>query len=99
MSEQQDHRIVEVLRHAAPPVRDPAFRLRVLERREQRQFKRRLYIMLAGMTAILLVSAVSITLCGAALEMTGAPAAVVAATSACLAFRHSLAQVLRHFRI
>ena len=36
MSEQQDYRIAELLRRTAPPARDPLFRLRVLERREQR---------------------------------------------------------------
>jgi hypothetical protein len=71
----------------------------VLERREQRQFQRRLYIMFAGVIAIVLVSTLAVTLGGAALETTGALVVGVAVASACLAFQHSLTQILRHFRI
>jgi|SRR5690348_2355418 hypothetical protein len=99
MSEQQDHRIPELLRLAAPPARDPVFRLRVLERREQRQFQHRLYIILAGVIAIISVSTWALTLGGGALKTTSASVVVVALACACLAFRHSLPRILRHFRI
>ena len=99
MGEQQDDGIVSLLRQGAPAARDPVFRLQVLERREQRQFQRRLYIMLGGLIAIIIVSTLAITLGGGALEITGAPVAGVAVASACLAFRHGLTRILRHFRI
>lgn len=99
MSEKQDQRIVDLLRTATPPARDPIFRLRVLERREQRQFQRRLYIMLAGAILIILVSTMSIALGGGPLETKGAPVVGVAVASACLAFRQSLTRILKHFRI
>jgi len=98
MSEQQDDRIMELLQRAAPPARDPVFRLRVLERREQRQFQRRLYIMLAGVISIILVATFVMSLGGGALE-TSAPVVGVAVATTCLAFRQSLMRILRHFRI
>ena len=98
MSEQQGDRIVDLLQRAAPPARDPVFRLRVLERREQRQFQRRLYIMLAGVIAIILVSTFSMRLGGGFLE-TSAPVICVAVASTGLAFRQNLTRILRHFRI
>jgi hypothetical protein len=98
MSEQQDDRILELLRQSAPPARDPVFRLRVLERREQRQFQRRLYIMLAGVIAIILVSTFAMSLGGGFLK-TSAPVIAVALASTWLAFRQNLTRILRHFRI
>jgi hypothetical protein len=99
MSEQKDHRILELLQQAAPPPQDPVFRLRVLERREQRQFQRRLYIMLAGVIAIILVSTFVMILGGGILETTSAPLVGVTVVSTCLAFRQNLIRILRHFRI
>lgn len=99
MSEQQDHRIAELLRWAAPAARDPVFRLRVIERREQWLFQRRLYIMLAGIIAIIVVSTLAIIVGGRALEMAGVAVAGVALASACLAFWHGLSRIVRHFRI
>src|SRR5262245_7495535 len=98
MSERQDDRIMELLQRAAPPARDPVFRLRVLERREQRQFQRRLYIMLAGVISIILVATFVMSLGGGTLE-TSAPVVGVAVVTTCLAFRQSLMRILRHFRI
>ena len=65
---------------------------------EQRQFQRRLYIMLAGVIAIILVSSFAMSLGGGILE-TSAPLVGVAIVSTCLAFRQSLTRILRHFRI
>jgi hypothetical protein len=90
MSEDRDDRIVEFLRQAAPPARDPVFRLRVLERREQRQFHGRLFLMLAGLLVIVLITT---------LAPTGVLAVVSALASACLAFRGRLRMVLRRFSI
>jgi hypothetical protein len=97
MSEDRDDRLVEFLCAAAPPPRDPVFRLRVLERREHRQFRRRLFTMLAGVLVILLVSAFAIRMGGRALETMGALAVGAALASAYLAFRGRLLRILRRF--
>lgn len=99
MSEDRDDRIVQFLREAAPPARDPVFRLRVLERREQRQFQRRLFTMLAGLLVILLVSTFAIGMGGGSLKATGALVVGAALASAYLAFRGRLLRILRRFRI
>ena len=98
MDKQQDPRIAELLQQAAPPARDPLFRVRVLERREQREFRHRLYIIVTGGLAILLISGLAIGTGGRALEMTGVPVASIALATTCLAFRKRLAQIVRQFR-
>jgi len=55
-----DRRVADALQHAIPP-RDPAFRLQVLERREQRRFRRRALGSLAAAAAVAAVSVLSIT--------------------------------------
>ena len=97
MSEDRDRRIGNLLRADAPPARDPVFRLRVLERREQRQFQRTLFTILAGALVIVLVSALGIGIGGGALEATGSLVVGAALASAWLAFRGRLLRVLRRF--
>ena len=99
MSEDRDDRIVEYLRQAAPPARDPVFRLRVLERREQRQFQRRLFTMLAGVLVIILISTFAISTRGGALGATGVLVAGAALASGYLVFRGRLLRILRRFGI
>jgi len=99
MSEDRDDRIVEYLRQAAPPARDPVFRLMVLERREQRQFQWRLFTMLAGVLVIILLSTFAISTGGGALGATGVLVAGAALASAYLAFRGRLLRILRRFSI
>ena len=97
MSEAQDQRIADLLRAAAPPARDPVFRLSVLELREQRLFQRRLFTMLAGVLVI--------ALCcfrerrREPLRRRPALAGVAALASAYLAFRGRLLEILRRFSI
>jgi hypothetical protein len=99
MSEDRDDRIVELLRAAAPPARDPVFRLKVLERREHRQFQRRLFTMLAGVLVILLGSTFAISIGGGALKTTGALVVATAIASGYLAFRGRLLRILMRFSI
>jgi hypothetical protein len=99
MTEDQDHRLSDLLRAEAPPARDPAFRLKVLERRERRQFQRTSFTILAGALVIVLVAALGIRIGGMALQ-NGASLIVVAAfASAWLAFRGRLLRVLRRFSL
>ena len=54
-----DDRITAAVRHDAPPPRDPAFRLQVLERRERQRFRRRAVHALAAAAAVASVSALA----------------------------------------
>ena len=99
MSEDRDDRIVQFLREAAPPARDPVFRLKVLERREQQQFQRRLFTMLGGALLIILASVFAIGIKGAALETAGVLITGAALASSYLAFRGRLLRILRRFSI
>jgi hypothetical protein len=99
MSEDRDQRIVDLLREYAPPARDPLFRLKVLERRERRQFQRRSFTMLAGALVIILISTLAVSSEGGSLETTGALAVGTALASGYLAFRGSLLRIFRRFSI
>ncbi|MBZ5578406.1 MAG: hypothetical protein LAP40_17725 [Acidobacteriia bacterium] len=99
MSEDRDNRLVELLRADAPPERDPVFRLKVLERREQRQFQRRLLTMLAGMLVILVGMGFAISLGNGALAPTGALIVGAALVSGYLAFRGQVRRILGRFSL
>ena len=99
MTEDRDDRIVEFLREQAPPARDPVFRVKVLERREHRQFQRRLLTMLAAALVIILVATFGVSIGGGALETTGALVVGTALASAYLAFRGRLLRILKRFSI
>ena len=99
MTEDRDDRIVDLLKAAAPPAQDPVFRLKVLERREHRQFHRRMLTMLAGVLVIILASTLAISIGEGALVTTGALAVGVALASGYLAFRGRLRLILGRFSI
>jgi hypothetical protein len=61
-----DERITTALRHDAPPARDPAFRLQVLERREQQRFRRRALHALTAGAAVAVVSVLTVSAGGEA---------------------------------
>ena len=56
-----DERITAALQHDAPPPRDPMFRIRLLERREQQRFRLRALGALAGAGGVLVVSALTVS--------------------------------------
>ena len=99
MSEDQDQRIADLLREHAPPARDPVFRIKVRERREQRRFQRRSLTLLAGGLSIILVSAFALGIGGRALQTTAAPIVGAVLAGAYPAFRRGLPQILRRFGI
>ncbi len=99
MSEDRDDRIAHLLNAAAPPARDPLFRLRVMELRERRQFQRRSYTMLAAALLILLLATFGVRKGGQALETTGALIVFAALVSGYLAFRGRVLQTLRRFSL
>ena len=92
---EQDPKIVSFLLNAAPPERDPVFRLRVLEGREKRMFRRRLFTMSAGLILIGLVAAFGVGIGGGAPVIKGLLTVAAAFCSAWLAFRGHLRQILR----
>jgi hypothetical protein len=51
-----DQRLTTALLQAAPPARDPAFRLQVLERRERQRFRRHALSAVAAAAATVLIS-------------------------------------------
>jgi hypothetical protein len=55
-----DERITAALRHDAPPLRDPLFRIQLLERAERQRFRRRTQQALAGGAAVVAVSALTV---------------------------------------
>ena len=55
-----DERVAIALQDNAPPPRDPVFRLHVLERREQRQFRHRAFTALASPSAMAIMSALAV---------------------------------------
>jgi hypothetical protein len=99
MRDDQDERIADLLNADAPPVRDPVFRIRVLERREHRRFQRRSLTMAAGALVIIVVSAFAIGIGGGAMQRTGALVVGTALAIAWPAFRRSLPRFLRRFSI
>ena len=60
-----DQRIADALRHDAPPPRDPAFRLQLLERRERQRFRRRSLSSLVAAIVVAAVSALAVSTGGA----------------------------------
>jgi hypothetical protein len=99
MSEDQDKRIADLLSQNAPPARDPMFRIKVLELREQRQFQRRSFIMLAGVLVIILASIFAVSIGTGALKMMGALVVGAALGTGYLAFRGRILHILRHFSL
>jgi hypothetical protein len=84
MMHDQDERIGALLRENAPPERDALFRLAVLERREQKRFRRHSAMLLAA--ALVTLAIVAVTYAMSADLVTAAIAAMIAATlmGACL---------------
>jgi hypothetical protein len=78
MMHDQDERIGALLRENAPPERDALFRLAVLERREQKRFRRHSTLLLAAALATLAV--VAVTYAMSADLVTSAITAMIAAT-------------------
>jgi len=64
MSEHLDERIGDLLREDAPPARDPAFRISVLERRERKRFLRQSAILGLIALALAVVALVGIAVGG-----------------------------------
>jgi hypothetical protein len=99
MTEDKDQRIADLLRAVAPPARDPLFRIKVLERREHRQFQRRLFAMIVGVVVIILVATISISFGRGSMETAGVLAVGTALACSYLAFRGRVLRILRRFSL
>lgn len=98
MSEHLDERIGELLRQDAPPERDPAFRIGVLERRERKRFLRQ-SLMLGGFGLILAVIAlVGIAIGGDAAIGAIVLVIVIAIGAAYLRYEPIITRVIERFR-
>jgi hypothetical protein len=64
MTQDIDERLGQLLREDAPPERDPLFRIRLLERREQRRFRQRSLTLAVGAVALGAFPAVFLGLVG-----------------------------------
>ena len=84
MSEHLDERIGELLRQDAPPARDPAFRISVLERRERKRFLRQ-----SAMLGVLCLVLAAVALVGIAIGGDAAVAAIALAIVAALAVAYT----------
>jgi hypothetical protein len=62
MSNELDERLGQLLRQDAPPVRDPMFRIALLERRERQRYQRRQRMVLASAAVLAVLFAVMVTL-------------------------------------
>lgn len=56
-----DERITAALQHDAPPLRDPLFRVQVLERAERQRFRRSVRLAIAGSVGVLVVSVLTVS--------------------------------------
>lgn len=54
MTSAEDAKLMALMREDAPPAHDPMFRLSVLERRERRQFRRRVALLFAMVSIVVL---------------------------------------------
>jgi hypothetical protein len=69
MSEREEAMFQDLVRRAAPAPRDPFFRLKVLERRENQQFRRRSWTLVAFAVAAVLGAAMVIILRPASIDV------------------------------
>ncbi len=98
MSEPEEERFADLVRRQAPPARDPMFRIQVLERRENEQFRSRSYLYLAGAGAVLVLAAVAIFLRPDSLGDIGVLIAVAIAVAGCLFYGPALSRRLGDLR-
>ena len=92
-------RITMVLRQDAPPLRDPAFRLRVLERRERLRFRRRAVHTFAVMVLVAIVSGLTGLAGGEAYRAGSVVLFALALTTAAVIYLPDFGRLLRRFSI
>jgi hypothetical protein len=80
MHDENDERLTQLLLRNAPPLRDPLFRVQVLERRERQRFRRSVVHLLGSVSTLAVTLAVGINMDEAArIAVLGAAAAVAVA--------------------
>lgn len=62
MSQDPGRKLGALLREGGVPERDPLFRIRVLERRERQQFRRRAWLLRAALTVLVVLPAIGFAL-------------------------------------
>jgi hypothetical protein len=94
-----DDRITTALRHEAPPLRDPVFRLRVLERRERQRFRRRAAHTCAAMAVVAIVSALTATTGGEAYSAGSVVMFALALTTGAVIYLPDFGRLIRRLSI
>src|SRR5687768_16605730 len=94
-----DDRITTALRQDAPALRDPAFRLRVLERRERQRFRRRVVHTCAVMAVVAIVSALTATTGGQAYTAGSVVMFALALTTGAVIYLPDLGRLIRRLSI
>src|SRR5262245_44759249 len=89
-----DKQLGQLLQRLAPPERDPLFRIKVLERRERREFRRRVALLFAAGAVAVVAYAIAATVGGTSpvarglgLTVTGVVAAAMYMPALLKAFR------------
>ena len=98
MTDRADEKIAELLRSDAPAERDGVFRLRVMERREQKRFRNWSLLVLAAGLALGVVSLIGLSLGGQALDAASVIVVVGLAAAAYYFYMPQVSQMLRRFR-
>ena len=79
-----DKQLSQLLQTLAPPARDPLFRIKVLERRERQQFKRRVALLLGTGVIAVAAHALAASAAGTNEVMRGLGLAVAAVAAAAM---------------
>ena len=98
MTQDIDERLGRLLRADAPPERDPLFRIRLLERREQRRFRQRSLTLLVGAAVLTVIPAITLALVDNPIAAGVIAAFVVALIGAGLASFRGLLHAVRWLR-
>ena len=98
MTQGIDEKLGRLLREDAPPERDALFRIRLLERREQRRFRHRSLMLLAAATVLAVVPVITLNFVADPLAAGLIAVFCMALIAACLFSVRGVLRVMRWLR-
>lgn len=98
MTQDSDEELGRLLRADAPAERDPMFRIRLLERRARKRYRRRSHLLLGVTTALMVIPAGVLVLATDRLAAALAVTFGIALAAATLVSARGVLQVVRHLR-
>ena len=98
MTYKQDEPFAILLRQQAPAARDLVFRLKVLERRERREVRRRALLLLGAALAVAVISLIGVSMGGKTYETARVALFAVATAISGVTYMPALARLLRRFK-